>query len=205
MKIAILGGTGHLGRGLAARLSETHEVCIGSRTPDKARLVAARLHRVKGSSNEEAARWCESAIVSVPYGAAGELKGMAPHLVGKVVISTVNPLKREDGLLQYGSEGASAAALIATMLPDSLVATAFNNIPPSFFRNPIGRELDVLIAADTRKTYDVAASVVLSVPNLRPLYVGPLSQAESVERLTVLVMNAAILNGGAEFSVKLVS
>jgi predicted dinucleotide-binding enzyme len=85
------------------------------------------------------------------------------------------------------------------------VATAFNSIPAAFFRRPSEQEVDVLVAADSKETYDKVALLVRSIPRLRPLYVGSLSQAESVERMTVMVLNAAILNGGKRFAIKFVS
>lgn len=205
MKIAILGGTGAMGSGLATQLAKKNDVRIGSRNPEKARAAAAKIPGVEGESNEAAARWCEAAIISVPFDAIAFLEGFADALAGKLVVSMINPLRREGSILQYASGGRSAAELVAAALPRSLVATAFNNIPAGFFRRPSEQEADVLVAADTKETYNKAASLVRSIPRLRPLYVGPLSQAESVERMTVMVLNAAILNGGKRFAVKFVS
>jgi NADPH-dependent F420 reductase len=194
-----------MGSGLAAQLVKKNNVRIGSRNPEKARAAAAKIPGVKGEGNEAAARWCDVAIVSVPFDAIASLESFADALSGKLVVSVINPLRREGDVLQYASEGRSAAELVAAALPRSSVATAFNNVPAGFFRRPSEQEVDVLVAADSKETYDKAASLVRSIPRLRPLYVGPLSQAESVERLTVMVLNAAILNGGKRFTVKFVS
>jgi NADPH-dependent F420 reductase len=205
MKVAILGGTGLMGSGLAVQLSKRNEVRIGSRSIEKARAVAAKIAGVEGESNESAARWCEAAVVAVPFDAIGSLRGLANALSGKLVISVINPIRREGGLLRYASEGPSAAELVAAALPRSSVATAFNNVPVAFFRKPYGQELDILVATDSKETYEKTATLVRSVPRLRPFYVGPLAQAGSVERLTVIILNAAILSGGSGFGVKLAS
>jgi NADPH-dependent F420 reductase len=194
-----------MGSALAARLAKSNEVRIGSRRREKAEAAAAALPGVRGELGEQAARWCEAAIVSVPYEAIGALEGFAESLAGKLVISIINPLRREGNVLQYGTEGRSAAELVASALPRSFVATAFNNVPLAFFRKPSSQEVDILVAADSRETFEKAATLVRSIPGLRPLYVGPLTQAESVERITVLVLNAAKLNGGPRFTIKFVS
>jgi predicted dinucleotide-binding enzyme len=65
--------------------------------------------------------------------------------------------------------------------------------------------LDVLVSADTKDVFDEASKVVSSVPNLRPLYAGPLADAHVVESLTALVLNLRKLNGGGEYATKFVS
>jgi hypothetical protein len=151
-----------------------------------------------------AAKWCDVAVVAMPFGAVEGLKDYAGALSGKLVLSMVNPLKPQGGLFRYASEGRAAAQMMADALPESTVATAFNNVPASFLRKPRS-EADVLVAADTREGFERAAEVVRGVAGLRPLYVGPLSEAETIERLTVIFLNAAKLNGGSGLSLKLVS
>ncbi len=204
MKLAILGGTGRLGPALAVPLAKKNEVRIGSRNPEKAESAAYGISGVKGGSNGEVAAWCEAAIATVPYEAVASLAGLSGALSGKLVLSAVNPIRQQGGLFQYALEHGSAAELLSTALPGSRVATAFNNVPVAFFGEQEGAEVDVLVAAESRETYVSASEVVGSVPRLRPVYVGPLSQAQSVERLTVLVLNASRLRGGPKLSVKFV-
>lgn len=205
MKIGIIGGTGAMGSGLAAHLSKENEVRIGSRDLAKARATAAKIPGVEGGKDTDVADWCEVAIVAVPFSAIGELGALAGPLSGKAVISMVNPLKREGGLLEYAEKQGSAAEAVAASLRGSRVATGFNNVPAAFFRKPFDDVVDILVATDSRSTFDEVAPLIRSVARMRPLYVGPLSQAISVERLTVMVLNAAKLNGGSRFSVKFVS
>src|SRR2546425_9311712 len=77
-RVGIVGGTGPLGRGLAARLSQSYEVLIGSREEARAERVAEEVSRltgrkVRGATNLEAARACDSAILVLPDLAASEL------------------------------------------------------------------------------------------------------------------------------------
>ncbi len=205
MKIGIIGGTGGMGIALATALSKQNEVRIGSRDAERARAAAAKTTGVKGDENGAVAKWCEAAVLAVPFDAVEALKPLAGPLAGKPVISIINPLRVEGEVLQYGLERGSAAEKVASVLGKSRVATAFNNMPSAFFTKPSEQEVDVLVAADSKETFDDAASLVKSIPRLRPLYVGPLTQAQSVERITVVVLNAAKLNGGRRFSVKFVS
>ncbi|HME19136.1 MAG TPA: NAD(P)-binding domain-containing protein [Nitrososphaerales archaeon] len=205
MRVGILGGTGAMGSGLAEQLSKKHEVRMGSRDAARARAAATRIAGVVGDGNEAVALWCETAIVAVPFSAVESLRELAKALSGKLVISIINPLRKEGAVLQYASGGLSAAELVAQALPRSSVATAFNNVPAAFVRNPPKEGLDILVAASTKDAYERTAGLVRSIQGMRPLYVGPLSQAESVERLTVMVLNAAMLNGVAKFSTKFVS
>ena len=205
MKVGIIGGTGAMGTGLAAGLSKGHEVRIGSRDAGRARASTEKLPGVKGGTDIEVARWCEAGIVAVPFSAIGELGELADPLSGKLVISMINPIRRVGGLLEYAAGDGSAAESVAAVLKKSRVATAFNNVPASFFKKEVRELVDVLVAADSRSAYDEAAVLVRGISHLRPLYVGPLKEARLVERLTVMVLNAAKLNGGSGYSVKFVS
>ena len=205
MKIAIFGGTGSMGQGLAALLSKSHEVLIASRDPGKARQVAAAVAGATGTDYGTAAEGCEAAVVAIPFSALGSLSPIAGALTGKLVISMVNPLKTEGGVFRYALERGSAAESLGTVLPNSRVATAFNNIPSSFFSGPGPQTLDVVVCADTRATYDEAAVIVRSIPNLRPLYGGPLRVAADVERITPLILNLAKWNAMGSIAPRFVS
>ncbi|MGP8125809.1 MAG: NADPH-dependent F420 reductase [Nitrososphaerales archaeon] len=205
MKIAIIGGTGSMGRGLGDQLAKIHEVIIGSRDPAKAKAAAAAIGRARGAGNSTAARECDAAIIAVPYSAIDSLSSLADELSGKLVISIINPMKSENGILLYGLERGSAAEALAARLPRSRVATAFNNITAGFFKKPEVSRLDVVVAADSKKTFYETASIVKSIPNLRPLYAGPLSEAQTVERITPLMLNLARMNKTGSLATRFVS
>ena len=205
MKIAIIGGTGSMGSGLGERLAKSHEVIIGSRDPAKAKASAARIKGARGADYSTAAKECDSAIVAIPFFAIDSMSSLANELSGKLVISVINPMRFENGMASYGLESGSAAETLADKLPKSRVATAFNNISAAFFEKPETSRLDVLVAADSKETFDEAARIVKSIPNLRPLYTGPLSEAQVVERITPLILNLAKRNGTGSLSTRFVS
>jgi 8-hydroxy-5-deazaflavin:NADPH oxidoreductase len=98
--IAILGGTGEQGRGLARRFAMAgHPVIIGSRSYDRARAIAQEVgHGICGLANRDAIREANLVIVTVPYEGHSELLvGLAAELAGKIVVDCVNPLGFDQG------------------------------------------------------------------------------------------------------------
>jgi NADPH-dependent F420 reductase len=205
MKIAIIGGTGSMGSGLANQLAKSHEVIIGSRDPAKARAAAAGIKGASGADYSTAAWKCDVAIFAIPFFAMDSVPSLADELAGKLVISIINPLKLEAGMLSYGLETGSAAEMLAAKLPKSRVATAFNNITAGFFKKPEISRLDVVVAADSKETFEEVAKIVKSIPGLRPLYAGPLSEAQAVERITPLLLNLAKKNDTGSLGTRFVS
>lgn len=205
MKVAVLGGTGKMGRALAERLAKNNGVIIGSRDPDRAKAAAEGIPGATGTDYASASREADVVVVAIPSSALEIVAPLAKDLSGKLVISAANPLKFENGLMHFGMEKGSAAEELASILTESRVATAFNNIPAGFFEREEAAPVDVLVAADKKETYDEAAALVRSIPNLRPLYAGPLSQARMVESITALVLNLAKLNGTGALTTRFVS
>src|SRR5258706_7939789 len=98
MRMALVGGTGKGGGGLAVRWARAgHAVVLGSRDADKARARAAELSghgSVDGSGNLEAAQAAELVVLTVPYAAhADTLRAIAPALAGKVLVDVTVPLR----------------------------------------------------------------------------------------------------------------
>jgi 8-hydroxy-5-deazaflavin:NADPH oxidoreductase len=205
MKIAILGGTGKMGLALAGRLAGASEVIIGSRDPARAREAAKKVPGATGTDYESASKEADAVVVTVPASALGTVASLSDALSGKLVISAVNPLRFEGGVAYYGREGGSAAEELAKALPRSRVATAFNNIPAGFLQKGEMVPIDVLVAADSMETFEETAKIVKTVPNLRPLYAGPLSQSAVVESITALVLNLANLNQTGSLTTRFVS
>lgn len=205
MKVAVLGGTGKMGRAIAGKLAKNNMVIIGSRDPAKAKEAAKGIPGAVGMDYSGAAKEADIVVVAVPDSATGTLAPLAKELAGKVVVSVVNPLKFESGLLRYGRDEGSAAQELARILPKSMITTAFNNIPAGFLQKDEVIPIDVLVAADSKDAYEKTAGLVKSIANLRPLYAGPLSQAKTVEMITALVLNLASLNGTGSLTTKFVS
>jgi NADPH-dependent F420 reductase len=200
-RIAVIGGTGGLGVGLAARLAKRCVVTIGSREESKAAAAATKIvstsgGSVEGRTNEEAARSCEVAILAVPDMPTGELfSSLAAGLRGKLVISPIVPLKFKDGVFTVPFSEESAAERVAKGLPESFVAGAFHNVPaPKLAQTEVELDYDVLVTADSRAVFEQASEVVSFVSTLRPLYAGPLRTSRMVESITATLINVSRLN-----------
>src|SRR5262249_9743124 len=177
MKIAILGGTGKLGLGLAIRLSHTgHEVTIGSRQAGKAEEAAkATGVAVRGVTNDEAAAWCDLALLSVPYAShRSVLEPLKGQLRGKLIIDATVPIDPAN-LLQIKTEsGTSAAEETAKIIGTPDVFAAFQTISHRVLRHP---EIvhDVLVAGGAARKSEVM-ELIRSMA-LRPIDAGPLEVA----------------------------
>lgn len=210
VKIGIIGGTGDIGQGLALRISDKHEIVLGSRDAAKACEVAdatvgvLKEHNARGlchgSSNEEAVRNADIVVISVMFQhVASTLAGINPkYLENKIVISPVNPMGKKDGYFFFDPpvEG-SAALAIRKMLPASAkLVTAFNNIAAHKW-TLLDEELDytVAVCGDDLQAKAVVMKLVSEVSNLTALDAGPLAVAGIVESITPLALNIAKNNG----------
>ena len=210
-RVAVIGGTGDLGFGLAMRLAGAYAVNIGSRDPARAAAAAEKASALSGArvgakTNGEAARGCDIAILAVPELPSPDLlASLAPDLTGKLVISPIVPMVLKDGVFSLSSSGESAAERVAKALPASRVAGAFHTVPAvRLARRDEELAYDVLVTADSRAVYDEAARVVSSVGKLRPLYAGPLAVSRLVEGITPALINVERLNKLRSPSIKLV-
>jgi 8-hydroxy-5-deazaflavin:NADPH oxidoreductase len=210
-RIAVIGGTGNLGFGLAVRLAKAYTVTIGSRDLPRATAAATKASaiarvRVEGKTNQEAAGACDIAILAVPdLPPADLLASLAQGLKDKLVVSPIVPMLVKDGIYSVSLSGESAAERVAKALPTSRVAGAFHTVPSPRLAQ-LGEELDydVLVTADSREIFEEAARVVSSVGKLRPLYAGPLAVSRMVEAITPALLNVSKLNRLKSPSIKLV-
>jgi NADPH-dependent F420 reductase len=192
--IAVLGGTGPQGRGLARRWATAGmTVVIGSRSAERAAEVAAELAEatggdVRGLANHEAAAICDVALVAVPYdGHSDLLRPLAQVLAGKVVVDCVNPLGfDQQGAYALPVADGSAAQEAAAILGDSTVVAAFHHVSAALLDDPDVSSLDtdVLVLGDDREATDLVASLADAVPGMRGVYGGRLRNAGQVEALT---------------------
>ncbi len=207
----MVGGTGPLGRGLAARLSYGYEVLIGSREEAKARAAAEEIgkltgRKVRGATNLEAVRRSDITVLALPDKPKRDLlEEMKGELRGKLVVSPIVPMKMKGGWFVYSPDNGSAAQSVASILEGSRVAAAFHTIPAARLL-AIGEPLEytVLVAADKRETFAEASAIVSSIENLEPLYAGTLSTAGAIEALTPLLLNLAKRNGMKNPSIRIV-
>jgi len=192
--VAVLGGTGPQGRGLARRFAAAGlPVVVGSRSAERASETARTLADstggpVTGADNAEAAEAGDIVVVAVPWDGHGELlRSLASALAGKIVVDCVNPLgfdKRGAFALQV--EEGSAAQQAEALLPDSTVVGAFHNVSAVRLEDPEVDEVDtdVLVLGDVREATDLVQDLAGIIPGVRGVYGGRLRNAHQVEALT---------------------
>ena len=191
LAVAILGGTGDQGRGLARRFAIAgHPVIIGSRSAERAEAAAAELGApgISGMANAEAARASDIVIAAVPWEGHGKLlAALAPDLAGKIVVDCVNPLGFDSrGAYALPVPEGSAAEQAAALLPDSRVVAAFHHVSAVLLLDPevSSFDLDVLVLGDNREATDLVQALAARIPGMRGVYAGRLRNARQVEALT---------------------
>ncbi|WP_067605970.1 NADPH-dependent F420 reductase [Nocardiopsis listeri] len=194
--IAVLGGTGDQGRGLARRFALAgHTVYIGSRSAERAAKAANALVegkssqvRVHGLDNAEAAAQGDIVIVAVPWEGHRELLvSLADKLAGKIVVDCVNPLGFDKkGPFALNVPEGSAAQQAAEVLPGSRVTAAFHHVSAVLLLDPEVAEidLDVLVLGEDREATDVVRALAELIPGARGVFGGRLRNAHQVEALT---------------------
>ena len=195
--IAIIGGTGKEGRGLAARWSRAGvEVVLGSREETRAAAAAAEVAAVSGGAvsgaeNVAAAGVAALAVLATPYaGLDDTLPACAAALDGKLVVSAVIPLLFQDGRIDtvVPDEG-SAAERVAALLPGSRVGAAFHNISaPLLLDLDHDLDEDVPVAADAPDDRDTIVALCLAL-GVRGVAAGGLSLARYLEGFTAVLLS----------------
>ncbi|NHC44967.1 NADPH-dependent F420 reductase [Motilibacter aurantiacus] len=191
--LGVLGGTGDLGRGLAARFAAAgQQVVIGSRDAERAVAAAQSLPlgggSVRGADNLECARAADVVVVAVPWdGHAALLEGCGEALDGKVVVDCVNPLGFDErGAYALPVEEGSACLQAQRLLPGSRVVGAFHHISAVVLLDPQveSLDLDVMVVGDDREATDTVQALASRLPGVRGVYAGRLRSAAQVEALT---------------------
>jgi NADPH-dependent F420 reductase len=199
--IAVLGGTGPQGRGLARRFATAGmTVVIGSRTADKAEAIAAELAEstggnVVGVANPDAAAAGDIVLVAVPWDGHRELlESLREPLGGKIVVDCVNPLGFDkQGAFALPVEEGSATQQAAAILTESRVLGAFHHVSAVLLEDPsVDRvEIDVLVLGDDREATDLVQALADTIPGVRGVYGGRIRNAHQVEAFTanLIAMN----------------
>lgn len=197
--IAVIGGTGPQGRGLAYRLAKVgHEVILGSRDEDRARIaadeLAARLDEsacVGAASNLEAARKADVVLLAVPYDGHGQLVASLREVVaGKIVVSCVNPLGF-DGHGAFGLDVAhgSAAEEAAALLPEATVVGAFHHLSAVTLITDEPLAEHVLVCGDDTEAKRVVMELARAVTGTAGVDAGRLRLARHLEPLTAVLIS----------------
>jgi NADPH-dependent F420 reductase len=205
-KIAILGGTGPEGSGLANRLARAGEhIVIGSRDAARAQETAKQLRgeiegaaQIDGAENSAAASQCDIAVLTLPFsGQAALLKRLKTMWKpGTIVIDTTVPLAATIGgspTRTIGVWQGSAAEAAAELLPAGVsIAAAFHNLSAELLAGDATVDCDVLVCSDDEKAKQVASELAVKIPGVRALNGGKLENARIVESVTALLIGLNI-------------
>ena len=213
MKIAVLGGTGSLGRGLALRLASLgYDVIVGSRDVRKAEAKAEEYGKIlgvniKGLDNKKAAMECDIAIITIPWKYAFDTaESLKDELAKKIVVSPIVPMEKSaNGFVYVNLPEGSAAEKSASILPDSIIVAAYHNIPAKRFADLNAEfEWDVAVCGDDVESKRVVMEITNKIKGLRALDAGRLSNSRIVESLTPLLINIAINNRMKDLGIRFV-
>lgn len=205
MKIAIIGGTGGQGLGIAIRFVQAGEdVVIGSRTMEKAQTAVDKVKdllgdvdNVKAVENPDAAKEADVLVLTVPLAAQrATLLSIKEGATGKILMDATGPLETAIGgsptRCLYLPEGA-ASERAQKILPDTNVICAFNNISSGALMNynePI--DCDCLISGDNQESKITVAKLIEKIPGVQVVDCGPLERAQIIEKITPLLIGLNI-------------
>ncbi len=198
-RIAIIGGTGKEGKGLAYRWALAgHEVVIGSRQIEKAQMAADEVNQllgkerptVTGLENMQAADWGEIITMTVPFAAhVPMLESLKDIVKGKIFIDVTVPLVPPKvttvQMPDAGSAGQEAQKILG---PETPVVTAFQNISYERLMKPGDIECDVLVCGTGKENRSVVLQLVTDA-GMTGWDVGVLQNSMVVEGLTSLLIN----------------
>jgi NADPH-dependent F420 reductase len=213
MKIALLGGTGDIGQGLALRWAydTDHTVIVGSRDASRAANSADEYETeldsrgvdvaIEGYENPEAAARADVVVTAVPpYHVSDTVDAVADALdEDTVLVSPAVGMKSDEAGLHYHKPGAgSVTAVAASAAPDHTpVVGAFHNLAADRLANlDVDLDVDTLLVGDDADAKETVAALADAIEGLRPLDAGPLANAAEVESVTPLLINIARYNDG---------
>jgi 8-hydroxy-5-deazaflavin:NADPH oxidoreductase len=198
--IAVIGGTGPQGRGLAYRWAKHgHRVLIGSRSAERAAATAEEIlgrlpdAEVSGAANADAAVSADVVVLAVPYDGHDDLvTALADRLAGKIVISCVNPLGF-DKQGPYGLDvpGGSAAETTAALVPSARVVGAFHHVSAVSLWGEaefLDHE-DVLVCGDDADAKAVVVELARAITSRDGIDAGRLRMARQLEPLTAVLIS----------------
>jgi NADPH-dependent F420 reductase len=204
MDVAVIGGTGAEGFGLALRLARAgRSVIIGSRDAERGAGAAAKALEslggdasVEGTGNAEAAAAADLVMVTVPFAGQAEIYRSIKDAVrpGTVVLDATSPLATAVGGKAWEVvrpwEGSAAEQAGAILGPGPRMVAGFHTIAASALadlEHPI--ESDVLICGDDAEAKAMVGDLLDELPGLRWVDCGPLAMARITETLTALLIS----------------
>jgi NADPH-dependent F420 reductase len=200
--LAILGGTGDLGTGLARRWAQAgYRVIIGSRTQQKAEAAATDLREimaergiaeigVEAMENLAAAEAADIVTLTVPFShQASTLELVRPALQGKILIDVTVPLvPPKVGRVQLPEQGSAGQIAQEVLGEEVKVVSAFQNVAAHHLQEGQGLDCDVLVCGNSK---EARASVILLVEaaGMRGFHAGMINNAAAAEALTSVIIN----------------
>jgi len=198
LTIAVLGGTGKEGSGLAMRWAlNGYKVIIGSRDATRAQQRAAELNEqlggdyLSGMENAEAAKTANLVVLSVPYSAhKTTLVGVKDALTGKILVDLTVPLQPPKVRQVHLPEGKAAALEAQSLLGAGVkVIAAFQNISAEHLGDPNHYiDSDVFVCGDDAEAKSSVMKLVEATA-MRAIDAGPLVNAIAVESLTPVLLS----------------
>jgi NADPH-dependent F420 reductase len=196
-RIAVLGGTGAQGSGLALRLANAgHTVTIGSRDAARAQTAASELSArtgkpIAGADNRGAADAGEIVILAVPYAVErATVEAVLDRLQGKILVDATVPLVPPKVSVVQLPAAQSAVAAIQDLAGKTVrVVSAFQNVSAQHLSDlDHAVDCDVLVCGDDRDACDVVIGLCADI-GLRGLYAGAIRNSAAAEALTSVLIN----------------
>jgi NADPH-dependent F420 reductase len=208
--IAILGGTGPAGMGLALRWARAGEtVIVGSREAQRAQDAAARIKgkigagaQISGMENSAACAAADILMLTVPFeGQASLLKQLKPAIrSGSILIDATVPLAASLGGRASRTLGVwqgSAAQQAAELVPRGVsVVSAFHNVSADLLAGDAPLDCDVIVCSDDPNATQLARELAAKIPGVRAIDGGKLENARIVEQITALLIGLNIHHKG---------
>ncbi len=198
--IALVGGTGPEGRGLATRFALAgHTVVIGSRDSARGEAGAAEVlaglgtrdhGKVSGADNAAAVSGADLVVIVVPYTAhRPTLEGLRAALSGKIVVDAVVPVVFDRGPRPVEIADGSATEEAAAILPDSRVVGAFHNLAAAVLLDPDAAvDADVLVTGADAEAKQAVMALADEITGVHAVDAGPLRFSRFVEQITILLI-----------------
>lgn len=199
--LAILGGTGDLGTGLARRWAQVgYQVIIGSRTQEKAEMAAANLRgimtergveavSVQAMENLAAAQAADIITLTVPFShQASTLELVRPALIDKILIDVTVPLvPPRVGRVQLPEEGCAGAIAQQILGDEVAVVSAFQNVAAQHLQEGRGLDCDVLVCGN-KKAARAEGIKLVEAAGMRGFHAGMIDNAAAAEALTSVLI-----------------
>ena len=195
--IAVIGGTGELGRGLIVHWAAAGEkIVIGSRSREKAERIARELssrsgRKVVGATNRQAAEAADLVVLSIPFHSLESIvEEIRPALSPqKIILSVIVPLRfTREGIFYDPPPSGSAAEEVARLLPQCRVVSAFHTVGAKQLQQQGPVPCDVVICGDDEEAKRRVTELIRLIPGMRPIDGGPLRNSRLVESTVALLI-----------------